>query len=244
MTRPTVYTCITGSYDELAPVDPQWDCDFIAFHDGTIEVPTGWTGRVLEVPGVGGIDLNRYAKMLPHHLDLPSDRSLYVDGNIVFKTDPRAGIDRLLEEHDFAARVHPERDCIYAEMRHAIRIGFMSPLPAWRMRRQFRRWGVPLKAGLFEANLLYRRHNDATVRALDESWWTLWQRGLRRDQPLLVAAAWRNSVPIFAIRDNDVHDASNPEMGIVKHSRPRDLRLRLRRRLLAELCVFRAWLPR
>jgi hypothetical protein len=242
--RPVIYTCITRGYDELAPVDPDWDCDFIAFHDGTIEVPEGWTGRHLRSEGLAGVDLNRFAKMLPHRLDLPSERSLYVDGNILFKVDPRPEIDRLLQGSLIAARVHPERDCLYSEMRHALEIGFMSPLAAWRLCRQFRSWGVPQKAGLFEANLLYRQHEHPAVRALDEAWWSLWRQGLRRDQPLLVAASWQAGLSVTPITTNDVHDPNNPMMGIIKHRKPRDFPARLRYRALAELCLFRAWLPR
>jgi hypothetical protein len=244
MTRPIVYTCITNGYDRLADVDPSWDCDFVLFHDGSVQVPRGWTGRLLEVNGLQGIDLNRYAKMLPHRLAFGSDRSLYVDGNIEFRSDPRAAIDAVLAEAAFAGLDHPERDCAFVEMRHALRIGFMPAIPAWRMARTFRKWRLPRRAGLFEANVLYRRHDDPSVIAVCETWWKLWQQGLRRDQPLLMAANWRAGSLIRSLGPTPVHDPDSTTLRLRKHMKKRDYRARVARRILAELCLFRAWLPR
>lgn len=244
MTTPTVYTCITNAYDALAPVNGDWNCHFIAFHDGTIAVPEGWEGRELKIPGVAGIDLNRYAKMLPHRLDLPSDRSTYVDGNLLFKQDPAPWIDALLETRRFAAMPHPDRDCVYAELRHAMKIGFVGPTAAWRSARQLRRSGVPRHSGLFEAGALFRRHAEPDVIRLGEQWWTLWQEGLRRDQPLLVRASRDVHVPVNALEQNAMRDEKDPWIALHGHKMKRSRWSRLPNRLAAELMLFRCWLPR
>ena len=112
---PVVYTCVTGGYDHVPAVSPEWACQFVLFHDGTVEIPAGWKGQRLRVEGIQGVDLNRYAKMLPHRLGLDADVSLYVDGNVFFRRDPARKIRTVLSESRFAAYAHPARDCAYAE---------------------------------------------------------------------------------------------------------------------------------
>lgn len=238
---PVCYTCVTKGYDKVAPVSGDWRTRFILFHDGSVGVPDGWEGVPLTVPGVSGIDLNRYVKMLPHRLDLPSDRSMYVDGNIFFRQDPADRIDEVLAQHRFAAMAHPHQDCAYVDIARTLRLGFVWPLPARRAIRHLRDSGVPANAGLFECNILFRRHDDAEVIALCEAWWQGWQMGYRRDQALIIAAAFRTGMMPVSLGRNDVHDPDNPLMGLTKHSTARPRSERLPRRLASEALLYRYW---
>ena len=133
MTKSAVcYTCVTNGYDAVEPVSPGWSTHFIMFHDNSVQVPEGWHGVNLSVPGVSGIDLNRYAKMLPHRMGLPASRSLYVDGNIFFRADPAQRIHDALANHPFAAMAHPAQDCAYSDIERTLKLGFVWPRPARR----------------------------------------------------------------------------------------------------------------
>lgn len=237
---PVVYSCVTDGYDAVAPA-PASRCAFILFHDGSVEVPAGWKGVTLAVANLRGIHLNRYAKMMPHRLGLPSSRSLYVDGNIVFKHDPCKTIVDALEHNRFAAFGHPARDCAYVELREALRLGFIGPLKAWSHRRLFNRIGLPRRAGLIEANVLMRRHDDEGTRRLDEAWWSLWQRGLLRDQPLLMAAAQQCGVHPQSLGPTPIRAGTHPVFGIAPHRTKRTRQARIPNRLAAELSLFRLW---
>jgi len=240
--RPVVYSCVTRGYDAVKPVPPDWGCDFVLFHDGTVAVPSGWQGHQIRLHGLDGIDQNRYAKMLPHRL-LPNHRlSLYVDGNIIFKQDPRPRIQSVLASTGFAAYSHPTRNCAYQEIREALRLGFIGPHRAWKQHHVFTSMELARGTGLFEANILFRRHHDQATTELGERWWSLWQGGLRRDQPLLVAAAQSSSVPIFSLGPSDFHDASSQWFAIEPHRRVRTRLRRLPQRLAAELMLYRWWL--
>lgn len=242
--RAVVYACVTAGYDTVVPVNPDWCCDFILFHDGTVTVPAGWQGRRLDVTGLSGADLNRYAKMLPHALALPSTRSMYVDGNVIFKRDPAPLIRTVLGEAAMSAYVHPARHCAYAEIREALRLGFIGPRAAWAGYRSLKRTGLPQRAGLFEVNVLFRRHREPGVVALGDAWWDLWQGGLRRDQPLLSAAIWRCAGQVHPIGHNDLRDGTNPYLAVGRHAKGRSRLSRLPNRLAAEAALFRTWLPR
>jgi hypothetical protein len=243
-TRPVVYTCVAAAYDAVAPVASEWECDFIMFHDGSVPVPPGWQGRRLEVAGLAGAALNRYAKMMPHRLSLPSNDSMYVDGNVIFKQDPSPFIRSTLARTVMGAYPHPSRDCAYSEIREALRLGFIGPGPAWTTTWQLRRLGLPQHMGLFEACVLLRRHDDAQVIALGDAWWHLWQGGLGRDQPLLTAAIWRSGVQILAFGVNDMRDDTSPYLVVGRHAKGRPRLSRLPNRLAAEIALFRTWLPR
>lgn len=239
---PVVYTCVTGGYDVVAPVHTEWKCDFRLFHDGSVEVPTGWRGQLLSVDGLTGADLNRYAKMLPHRLGLAAEESMYVDGNVRFKRDPSERISSVLAESAFAAFAHPRRDCAYAEIRETLRLGFVGPRSAWRLVNKFREARMPRRYGLFEAGVLYRRHNEPNVKALGEMWWQLWRQGLGRDQPLLTAALWKTGLTIHTL-GSDLRADPSGTTEIAAHARGRSRIERLPNRLAAELALYRLWLP-
>lgn len=239
--RPVCYICVTNGYDEVAPVSPDWRTRFIMFHDDTVDVPAGWEGVALSLPGVSGVDLNRYAKMMPHRLGLPSSRSLYIDGNMFFRRDPTDRIDEVLSAHRFAAMAHPEQDCAYSDVVRTLRLGFVWPGPARRAVRLLRESGVPAGAGLFECGILFRHHDDPSVVALGEAWWNAWRRGYRRDQALMIAAAFQTGVMPVSLGPNDIRDPANPLMGMTPHSGVRSRRERLPRRLASEALLYRWW---
>lgn len=197
---------------------------------------------MLAVGGVRGVHLNRYAKMLPHRLDLGSAQSLYMDGNVVLHRDPRQKIESLLSHSAFAAYAHPTRDCAYDELREALRLGFIWPAGVWRHARMFRRAGLPRHAGLIEANVLFRWHDDPRIKKLDEAWWRLWQGGLGRDQPLLAATLHSHGLQAHIVGIN-VRADPDGVLGVVPHARLRTRAERLPRRLAAELMFYRGWLP-
>ena len=242
--KPVVYSCVTAGYDAVAPVQADWNCDFVLFHDGTVKIPNGWRGERLSVDGFVGADLNRYAKMLPHRLGLTSDRSMYVDGNVVFKADPSARICAVLEHTSFSAYSHPTRDCPYAEIRETLRLGFIGPSAAWKQVRAFRKAGLPRKSGLFEAGVLFRQHNDPATALVGEAWWRLWQGGLRRDQPLLVEALRQTGTTAAVLGVNDIHGDSNKLLGITPHAKGRPRSARLPNRIASEIALYRLWLPK
>lgn len=236
-----VYTCVSNGYDAVTAVPVQWRARFVMFHDGTVDVPEGWESRILSAGELKGVAFNRYAKMLPHRLDLPGDRSMYVDGNMFFKQDPADRIDQVTSANPFAAMAHPEMNCPFADIRRALRIGFVWPGPAMRIARELRRLRLPDDVGLFEAGILYRRHNDPATIRLCEEWWRLWQIGYPRDQPLLIAASHKTGVPITSLGKNDIRDPANPLIGMKGHARLRPRHHRIGPRLASELVLFRLW---
>lgn len=203
--RCVIYTCITNDYDELMTVRPSIGLDYVCFTDGSFqETRNGWTIRRLP-PNIGrGAFLNRYVKMHPHELLREYMTSIYVDGNVQVLDDPRELADAVLNRGDIALYEHPFRFCVYREAAECSAIGYDW---AWRINRQLSRYekeGYPRNHGLYEANVIIRRHLVGAVQRMMEAWWHEYQNGVRRDQLSLPYVSWKYGVPIVSLGPSDI----------------------------------------
>lgn len=185
-----VYTSILNGWDNLRAPGYPWNARipadpgvrFICFTDLPI-LPTvePWEFRPV-YPAGEGCRTARVPKILPH-LMLPDDAeySIYHDGNLRLKDDPRRVLDRLLSDHDWAAHRHPARKCIYEEAKVLLdeKIGTAALVEAEI--EYYIGIGYPKDAGLWANGFIARRHTPA-VAALNELWWSLYSIGCERDQ--------------------------------------------------------------
>ena len=177
MDRIAVYTCIIGGYDELQqPVAPAEGFDFICFV-GKGEKTAGRIGawEIRELPETFGnpaLD-SRWPKMHPHLLLPDYDCSVWIDGNVALLdgTLYRAARIKAVAGVKYSGVSHPDRDCAYEEARKCLDMKYLSVFGLLRV--WFFLWtrGLPRHAGLMENNLIFRRHNDPDIVALDELWW-------------------------------------------------------------------------
>lgn len=221
-----VYTCITRGYDALRPVRfPEAGVRYVCFSDGRVAPAPGWEMRPLPEHFADPAVANRYAKMHPHRLFPDHARSIYIDGNIEFTAGVRALADAALDDHEIAVYSHPFRDCLYAEAMECAAIGHDW---MWNFARQIRRYrqaGVPLHYGLFECNVLLRRHHAPDVVAQMEAWWGEYLQGAKRDQLSFPYVTWRfparlNRLGLSGIRSGDgvfrLHVAHRTRPGMLR----------------------------
>lgn len=192
-----VYTCITGAYDELRPVRaPEAGVHYVCFSDGRTAAAAGWEMRPLPQAFESPALANRFVKMHPHLLFPECERSVYVDGNVEFGAGVKALADSALRAHGMALFAHPFRDCVYEEAVECAAIGHDW---IWNFARQmsgYRRQGMPARQGMFECNVLFRRHHEPAVVAMMQAWWREFTRGARRDQLSFPYVAWQSQVPL------------------------------------------------
>jgi hypothetical protein len=200
-----VYTCITGGYERLqfpAGVDPR--LDFYCFTDDTGIAAGPWTLRDAPSLGLTAQDHSRFVKMHPHEILTRYDASLYIDGSIRIVGDIYSLIAQALcAPASVYMYDHPANRCIYQE---GETIAAISHDWIWNIARQMRRYrhdGFPPNYGLFEANVIIRRH-DEPMRRLMARWWKEYLSGVRRDQLSLTYAAWKESVSIQSLGPSDV----------------------------------------
>lgn len=178
-----IYTVLTGGYDRLEqPLVTDPSLHYVCFgdRDGQDGV---WELR--EIPFDGTPVLRaRWAKMHPHVLLPEYEYSVFMDANLCITGQEFYSLPL---EAKIQVLQHPERDCVWEELRYCYLKDKVSTASACRIHRMLK--GMPRHWGLAETNVLARKHNDPDVIALDELWWQLLQEsGGTRDQLVFTPA--------------------------------------------------------
>jgi hypothetical protein len=196
MKRKVIYTCLTGGYDRLeqpAVVDPSWD--YICFTD--TEGRDGvWQLRRIPFESPDPVARSRYPKLLAHKVLPEYEYSVYMDANLcITGAEFYHLVDRCITDEEVFAQVeHPERDCLFDELRYCYLKDRIDTRTAFRLHRQWTEAKLPRHAGLYENNLIFRRHNITEARALDEAWWKAFASGIPRDQLCLMPVFLRHGI--------------------------------------------------
>lgn len=123
-------------------------------------------------------------KILPH-LWIDADISIWIDGNIGLNATPEEIVDEMLGDADMGVFKHFARNCIYKEVPEA--------QGRYRGEQQdikdaihahadhYMKAGYPRDNGLYECNVLVRRHNKK-MEAFNNAWWAEICRHSNRDQ--------------------------------------------------------------
>jgi len=203
-TNMVVYTVITNNYETLRNpdvIDPR--ITYICFTDQPLWLAvTTNNDSVWQIKKIPGSNLDparksRQVKILPHLFIGEHDcrYSVYIDGNINIIGD----IFELLAAnagYQYLGFRHPFRDCIYQELETCIDMRKDDPEIMGRQIGKYRKEGFPEHFGLFENNVLIRKHHDADVVKLMESWWREVNAHSRRDQLSLPYVIWRQNFHI------------------------------------------------
>lgn len=178
-----IYTVLTGGYDRLEQplvTDPSYH--YICFGD---TAGTSGVWELREIPFEGTPVMRaRWAKMHPHLLLPEYDYSVFMDANLCISGAEFYGF---IGQDSVAVLQHPERDCVWDELRYCYLKDKISTSSAFKVRGLLR--DMPRHWGLVETNILARRHNDPAVIALDDLWWKLLvESGGSRDQLVFTPA--------------------------------------------------------
>lgn len=186
--KKVIYTVLTGNYDHLAQpevVDPSFD--YVCFTDKAGQDGI-WQLREIPFASANPILRARYAKLHPHLLLPEYELSVFMDANLCITGE--AFYQRIsAQEAPLALLEHPSRDCVYEELRYCYLKDKLSTRAAHGLLCRYKQMRMPCHFGLYETNVVLRRHLDAAVVALDEQWWTLLEASrCTRDQLSLTPA--------------------------------------------------------
>jgi hypothetical protein len=219
MIKRVVYTCITKNYDKLSLIKPTGNFDFICFVDSeTLAKNCDLLKDVTDIEfrkvhlSDSPQEINRILKIRPHEFIGDYDESIYIDGNIRIKNDPFLLSAHIPEDKSVALYDQPHRDCAFQEIDELVRVGIAKSTDAKMLKSSIRTLGLPDNYGLFEANIIFRRHNDIECRFLMDIWWSLWENAsLKRDQPLLAFANFlTNKSIIHSLGYSNLLSGMNP----------------------------------
>ena len=228
--RKVVYTCLTGNYDILRqPLAVAKDWDYVCFCNGPAPCEEGcraapgdrcgvWKMRQIHYNG-DAKTLSRYPKLLPHVVLSDYDWSLYIDANLQIRDNKLYEIaDRHIAEGHLVCQVpHPERDCMYDEIVECFRLEHISYCQARRLKKFLQHEKFPRHFGLWENNIILRSHNEPRIIALDESWWSDWENGPKRDQLSLAYHYWASNLRPDLLFGEGVNARNTPFLKYYAH---------------------------
>ncbi len=228
--KKVIYTIIVGHYDELLqPLEVDSSFDYICFSNEIKEENVGvWNVRRIPFDDADKTRVSRYPKLLPHQVLQEYDYSLYLDANIqITGRELYDVIDQKIEEGILIAQVpNIFRDCIYKDIEIAYRKRKVDFRGAKRQLEHLKQEGFPMHYGLFENNVILRKHNDPIVVEISEAWWKEYSTYTHRDQFCLMYIYWKlNYKP--SILFGEGKNARNVEyLKLEKHPRKKTFILR------------------
>lgn len=218
-----IYTALTGGYDKIEqPLVVDERFDYVLFTDVVKDNHLGvWQVRPIPYECDDLTRLSRYPKMHPEELLSDYKVSLYMDANLQITSSEL--YDRVVELYDedvdWAGIKHPYRDCIYDEAYQALAQGLDREDLIFRWCHRLREENYPRHRGMFENNIIYRRHNDRT-KAADEMWWNLYESYTRRDQLTLMYVHWRlPELQTTYLLPEEENSWNSTKVRIVKHDK-------------------------
>ena len=219
-----IYTCRTGGYDDLLqPLVVDNSFDYICFTDNLKEERRGvWVFR--EIPRV--IDdkqrLSRYPKMFPHVLLPEYEYSVYIDANILIQNQAfyeylKQGIEK---DYSLAGIKHPFRQCTYEE--YFAVFYSLKEINAKQLKQEYnllKEAGFPKNYGMYEANIIFRKHGVDHIEEQCEEWWRLFLRYTKRDQLSYAYTLWKRSIPFcFLMPSCGIQATSKDPYKVVLHA--------------------------
>lgn len=186
MNKKCVYTAVTGGYDNLMqPKTIDNSYDYICFSNDIKQHHIGiWQIRPIPFYHKDNTRVSRFPKFHPHILLNEYEYSIYIDANNIILDDYiYRQADKLYNEGEIIGHIiHPIRDCVYKEVFSCMYFGLDRWLPLIKSLRFLLKNNFPLKAGLYENNLIFWSHKNATVIKILDEFWDLYLTKSRRDQ--------------------------------------------------------------
>lgn len=204
--KSVVYTCITNDYDDIREIAAlkviNKDWDYVCFTDNKKDIEQKqigiWDIRPLEFDKLDNTRNNRWHKLNPHLLFPDYDESLYIDANINIISDY---IFNLIEEKksNFLVPKHFKNVCIYSEYDNVMSANLDVKEKILAELDIIKKDNMPRNYGFCENNILYRKHNEKTIKHIDEQWWKMVYKYAKRDQLSLAYLLWKNKISIESI---------------------------------------------
>lgn len=224
-TKKVVYTCIVGGYDNLINhkyINQDWD--YICFTDNEDLIKEKifgiWEIRKAQQEQLDATRINRFYKINPHLCLSEYEESIYIDGNINILTP---FIFDLISSRNQAllAPKHFATTCIYKHFDWAIRVSADNRHLLLGLKSLIETEKFPKDYGFTENNLLYRRHNEDSIKSIMEDWWYLVKYYAKRDQLSFCYVLWKHNIKPQEIFIENLR-SDNENFAFIKHIKERN----------------------
>lgn len=183
-----IYTSIVGDCDDLLqPTVVDNDFEYICFveYGSELRKQIGvW--KIMPIPYKCNDPrtLSRYPKMLPHKVLSGYDYSLWIDGNVTINDGRLYNIikQKINSNVIYSGLKHWGNDCAYKECESCVNTGKASLISVLRTIFFLKQHHFKKHQGLYENNVILRKHNSSSVVKFCEMWWSLFLKYAKRDQ--------------------------------------------------------------
>lgn len=219
--RVAVYTCVVGSYDQVAdPIFANEGFDFFIFSDKPVQSEL-WKNR--EIPEkVKALQdntlINRYLKMHPFEVFPEYDYAIYIDGNVCVASDVSPLLSCADGKTGFAMHRHVLRNSIYEEAEVCILYGKGNAQKLREQISEYKNKQFPSEYGMLEATVIVFNLKNKECAAIMNDWWNEFVRSeSKRDQIALPYVLWKRKIKIDEVGylGNNVY--RNPKFHIESH---------------------------
>jgi len=222
MNKKAIYTSMVGKYDDFRDPEIKLDgWDYICFSDDLLQKNfSTWEIRSIPCKIKNKLRRSRYVKINPHLVLKNYEFSLWIDANIsIYNAQIKNRLEKLINDKVLIAiPKHPLRDCIYDEANVCIEDGRDYKSKINKQINFLKSEGFPENYGLFENNVIFRKHNHPAITDISKAWWKIYLQFSKRDQLSLAYVLWKKNVK-FEILLEDGKTARNHEaFKYVKHT--------------------------
>ncbi len=230
-----IYTCITGGYDDLKqPKTIYDDYDYICFSNSIFSSQVGvWSIKPIFYDAVDNTRIARYVKHNPHVVIPEYKYSIWIDSNVqIVDNYLKDRVELMISEQSLMATIqHPNKNCIYEDAREVLKLAREHFFPIYNEVKFLLSESYPPNNGLFETNILFRKHNNLTIVDFSELWWGMICKYSNRDQLCQCYLAWKNNLKIDYLLPQGENTTNSPHFKRIEHKQISTLR-RIRRKWL------------
>lgn len=218
-----IYTSIVGGFDSLiqpSAIDDNFDyiC-FVKKGQYTTGQQGVWILKEIPFETSDNRQLSRFPKLLPHKVLSDYEYSLWIDGNVSIKDVSLYKIidEKIGEGILYSGLNHWGRDCAYEE---AAGIANKDKEPFLSLAKTIiflKKQRFPKHFGLYENNVILRKHNDPTIVDFDNLWWDLFCQYAKRDQLCHPYCYRKFNLQFDYLLPKDYCARNHPFFGYVQH---------------------------
>lgn len=226
--KTAIYTVLTGGYDNLMQptvIDERFD--YICFSNDIPKEQIGvWKIRKFNGSFKSKQIESRYPKMHPWEVLPEYEYSVYMDANI--RIEKKEFYDAVCQKIQAGVALsgikHPYRECAYLEGYEVFTYGLEKSMKTIISEMRFiRKEGFPRRYGMFEANIILRKHSDERIKQQCKMWWQMVNTYSRRDQLSYPYTLWKAGIPFDYLLPNEENARNSPWLYMEKHVREKNI---------------------
>lgn len=216
-----IYTVSTGKYDDIKnPIYIDKNIDYYVFTEQELDKSLVW--KKMQIPSHlknrTPLEQARYIKTNPQEFFEKYDYSMFIDGNVCITCDIRPLFYTMIkEEKVMAVHKHQNRDCIYDEAKAIYAAGKATRKSMKKQLDFYKKEGFPEHFGLFETNIVIRKHNDKKCKGIMKTWSNQIINWTKRDQLSFTYALWKNDCTCDEVLSLGNNSRLNPYFIVDSH---------------------------